>query len=153
MKKLIIVFSLAMGQFFCKAELTKYEYDTIANWQIFYGKKLIAKGNVNGRVEYLIDTILYDSNSNYLTIHYNYDSVDPERKEIEIWEDKRVLTKEIFKEKPFRIDVQEILTKKTKNRIIKLKIFYWDNSINKKQLIGQLIFDYTRRPTFHYDLN
>jgi hypothetical protein len=109
---------------------------------------LVAKGNIFGQVEYLVDTITYESNSRYLTIFYNYDSIDPDRKEIEIWEDQKILTKKKFKEKPFKIDIQEVLTRKTKNRIIKLKFFYRDSAINKRQLIGQLTFDYTKRPTF-----
>lgn len=149
----ILLLITACGQVFCNSSRPTAEYDTIPNWQIYYADTLILKGNSTGQIEKLIDTIFYKSGLEYLTIYYNYDAVDPKGKEIEIWEGKNLLTKEAFKEKPFVINIWDILSRKTKNRIVDLKVFYRDEVIKERRLIGQLTFLFGTRPTFYHKID
>lgn len=149
----ILLLTTVCGQTFCNAFPLTTKYDTIPNWQFYYADTLILKGNSTGQIEKLIDTVFYRPGLKYLTIYYNYDAVDPNGTEIEIWEGESLLTKENFKEKPFKINLWDILSKKTKGRIVNIKVFYRDDGIKEKQLIGQLTFLFSTRPTFYYKID
>jgi hypothetical protein len=152
-RQTILVLILASGQLLCNANPFTNEYDTIPNWQIYYSDKLVLKGNATGQIEKLIDTVFYQPGKKYLTINYNYDSVDPNGKEIEIWDGENLLILSTFTEKPFKIDLWDILSRKTKDRIINLKVYYKDAGLTSKQLIGQLTFLFSTRPTFHHKID
>lgn len=114
--------------------------DTLVNWQIYYGEKLITAGH-----EPLSRTpdpgiITIKGKAEKLKIVYRYDAVKPEIRTIKIKRGNETLydqTEHLKDNHPALIDLNEVLKKKKGS--FEIQIYYTDDrTIEKNRLIGKI---------------
>lgn len=114
--------------------------DTIANWQIYYGDKLVVSGHEPDARTPDIGTIAIKGQIEKLKIFYRYDAVKPERRTIKITSGTETLYNEpqVLKDNhPTLIDLREIT--KNKRGTFEIQIYYTDDiTIEKNRLIGKI---------------
>lgn len=137
MKVSLVVFFFLISKFglsFCLP-------DTIANWQIYYGSRLITSGNENQHRVPLTGKIFMKDKFERLAIHYAYDATKPEWRKIVIKSGNEVLfegTQYLKDNHPTLIDFQEVLNKK-KGYDFTIQIYYSDNITREKnRFIGEI---------------
>jgi hypothetical protein len=125
----VITFHKAMG-------LSKL--DTLANWQIYYGEKLITAGHEPNSRTPDPGIITIKGKAEKLKIVYTYDAVKPEVRTIKIKRGKETLydqTEHLKDNHPALIDLNEVLKKKKGD--FEIQIYYTDDRmIEKNRLIG-----------------
>lgn len=114
--------------------------DTIPNWQIYYGEKLIVAGHEpNVRVPD-VGIIHVKNSADRLKIVYRYDSVKPRWRAIEIKNGPEILYSaedRLRDNQPHEVDVGELIMGKTSSFYI--QIYYSDHiTPEKDRLIGEI---------------
>lgn len=114
--------------------------DTLANWQIYYGDKLVTSGHEPNARTPDIGTIAVKEKIEKLRIIYRYDAVKPERRTIKILSGTETLynqTQELKDNHPTLIDFNEII--KHKKGSFEIQIYYTDDITKEKsRLIGKI---------------
>jgi hypothetical protein len=133
----IFIITVLLTTFALKA--SKMPLDTITNWQIYYGKILLVKGNASGHFEPSKVSVKVDS-SRKLKIFYRYDAVKPEWRRIVIKSQAKIVYDEIQHLKdnhPALISLQDL---KLDSNKVTADIYYSDNiSKGKEILIGSIV--------------
>jgi hypothetical protein len=114
--------------------------DTIANWQIYYGDKLVVSGHEPNARNPEIGIITVKGQIEKLKIFYRYDAVKPERRTIKITSGTETLynqPQELKDNHPTLLDLKEII--KNKKGTFEIQIYYTDDiTTEKNRLIGKI---------------
>lgn len=86
--------------------------DTIANWQIYYGDKLVTAGHEPNARTPEVGTVTFKGQIQKLKIFYNYDAAKPEWRTIHIKSETMTLyneTQQLKGNHPALIDLKELI--------------------------------------------
>lgn len=115
--------------------------DTIANWQIYYGDRLITSGNENRHRVPLVGKIFITDKVDKLTIHYQYDSKKPVWRTIVKKSGQEVLfegAQQLKDNHPSSINFKKIPDRE-KGHPFTIQIYYTDNVTREKnRFIGEI---------------
>jgi hypothetical protein len=136
MKIFLLIFIL----FTSKTIYGNSRYDTIANWQIYYGNKLLTSGNENQYRVPETGSLVLTKERKKLEIFYRYDAVKPERRTITIKNGAKVVfheTQHLKDNHPSLIDTGKLFNQINNGDII--HIYYTDDVTHEKnRLIGKI---------------
>lgn len=109
----------------------------VDSWQVFYGEDMIAEGSANGTGQYLGDTIVYEATKSYVTVYYTSDAVYQRERTIQILEGETLLSTQVFTESDMSVDLEEVLTRKTKSSFVTLRFRYSDKATGADYQIAE----------------